>query len=373
MKPFFILLVLISSTHLIAADPVLYPVDSPDYDLGHMIKVCGEKRDKKDNCQDSNGFKRRHAIFKKIVINAPVEKVWKVITDLERYKSWNPFMPKLEADFSIGGKIRFVVNLGGIKFPEKLWTQAFEENMRWCWGNKILFKFAGYSQRCRWLKRLGPNKTVYMTTEKFKGAAAPLINFFQRSTLVKGVTKEAKALKYLSEYEALSFSEGNNVCDGDGVCLPVGDKVGAKEIILQKELYGTPEQVFAWISDLPKIQKWLGKFNDQVQSSISTNPYDVGHVRRIKAPFVGVTDETITIFNQPWHVRYRATKSSMLKNHYGDMLLFNSGTNKTDLLWVIKYDSKYKSDKFLNWFIDSYLKKGLRQLRRETKKAFKKK
>ena len=367
------LIILIFSFNTFASNPVLYPIDSPDYDLGHMIRICGEQRDKNDNCQDQNGFKRKNAIFKKIIINAPVEKVWKVIVDLDRYKLWNPFMPKLESDFQVGGKLRFVVNLGGIKFPEKLWTQSFKENTRWCWGNKILFKFVGYSQRCRWLKSLGPNKTLYMTTEKFKGAAAPLINLFQRKTLAKGVTKEAKALKYLSEYESLDFAQEGDVCDGDGSCKPVGNTVGTKEIILQEDLYGTPEQIFPWLSEVPLISKWLGKFHNQVESKVSNNPYGVGHVRRIKAPFAGVTDETITLFTRPSHIRYRATKSSMLKNHSGDMLLFKSGANKTRLLWVIKYDPKIKSEKFLNWFIDGYLKKGLKKLKRQTKKAFKEK
>ena len=61
----------------------MYPIDSPDYDLGHMMEKCPKSRDK--GCMDDNGFKRKNAIYTSIVIEAPSEVVWKVMTDLPRY------------------------------------------------------------------------------------------------------------------------------------------------------------------------------------------------------------------------------------------------------------------------------------------------
>ena len=37
-----------------------------------------------------------------IRINAPIDVVWKVLTDVENYGQWNPFTPQAHTDFRIG-------------------------------------------------------------------------------------------------------------------------------------------------------------------------------------------------------------------------------------------------------------------------------
>lgn len=351
-----------------AKGPILYPLDSPNYDLGHMIKKCGEKRNPKSYCKDSNGFQRKNAIYRKVLINAPIDQVWKIITDLDRYKIWNPFMPSLKSDFKIGGKLSFVVKLGKvIRFPEFLWTQAFENKgniRRWCWGNQILFKVVGYSQRCRWLKSVGKNKTLYMTTEKFKGNSAEIINFTQRKVLTNGVEKEAKVLKRLAEYEyeKRSYPKEFKACNADGVCIRPINKKTNKEIILFKTFRASPKKVLSYFYEIDKVQKWLGNFVEKIPPGTPHNPLGLGYVRRIKAPFVGTTDETYTAIIPHKLVRYRVTKSSFMKNHVGDHVVFPNKDNTTDLLWVIKYDANYIHPNFQRWFIKNHLKGGLKKL-----------
>ncbi len=368
MKTLLVYILFISTSF--AKGPILYPLDSPDYDLGHMIEKCGVKLNPKSYCKDSNGFQRRNAIYREIVINAPIEQVWSIITDLNRYKVWNPFMPKLKSDFKIGGKLKFVVKLGKvIQFPEVLWTQAFEDQgsmRRWCWGNKILFKTVGYSQRCRWLRSLGKNKTLYMTTEKFKGNSAELINLMQRKVLTNGVEKEARVLKRLAEYEHEKsfYPKESKACNGEGQCIDPIYKKTDREIILFKTFKGTPKEVLSHFYEIDKIKNWLGNFNEIIPPGISKNPLGLGYVRRIKAPFVGTTDETYTIIIPNKLVRYRVTKSSFMKNHLGDHAVFPNDDDTTDLLWVIKYDSRYAHPNFQRWFIEKHLKGGLRKLER---------
>jgi uncharacterized protein YndB with AHSA1/START domain len=366
MKLFMILAMFSINAFAIGGKPVLYPIDDPNFDMGQMIKRCGKKYTK-SNCQDSNGFKRKHAIYREIVINAPIDKVWDVIVDLKRYKSWNPFMPKLSAGFNVGEKIKFTVNMGAVKFWESLWTQAFEKNKRWCWGNKIPL-MPGYSQRCRWLKKIGKNKTLYMTTEKFKGKVAGFINKTQRKVLTKGVENEARALKYLAEFESTKFPHEGMVCDGDNRCKHPSRVKGKKEIILQRTFNTSRENLFKWLSDVKYIKKWLGDFHERTSSLDPKNRFGKGHVRRIDAPFVGITDETITIAQYPWHIRYRATQSSMMSHHQGDMMIHSLGKNKSELFWVISFDSKWKSSSFLKWFTETFLKGGLRKLNKKINK-----
>jgi hypothetical protein len=276
-------------------------------------------------------------------------------------------MPKLESDFKVGGRVKFKVALGPvIKLTEELFTQAFESQKRWCWGNKILFKKFGYSQRCRWLQKIDPNKTLYMTTEKFKGAMAGMVNLTQRKILTKGVMNETRELKNLAEYEYQSqfFKREVKACNAEGDCIRPSKKRGRREIILTRTLDTTPENVFPWLYEIEKIQKWLGNFKTKVTGVAPNDPFGNGNVRRIVAPFVGITDETYTIIDdKKFHIRYRVTKSKYMKNHIGDMLLFRDGKNKTQFIWVISYDSLFKSPRFQRWFINNHLKGGLKKLK----------
>ena len=52
-------------------------------------------------------------IDQEIEIKAPAEIVWRVISDLPRYKEWNPFCVECESTLKPGDPIRMTVNLTG--------------------------------------------------------------------------------------------------------------------------------------------------------------------------------------------------------------------------------------------------------------------
>src|SRR5690349_20994815 len=52
-------------------------------------------------------------IDQEIQIKAPAEVVWDVLTDLPRYKEWNPFCLECESTLKPGVAIRMTVNLTG--------------------------------------------------------------------------------------------------------------------------------------------------------------------------------------------------------------------------------------------------------------------
>jgi len=47
----------------------------------------------------------RHELHTEIEIDAPVEAVWGVITDLEAYAEWNPFITQSSGEAAIGNKL----------------------------------------------------------------------------------------------------------------------------------------------------------------------------------------------------------------------------------------------------------------------------
>ena len=48
-----------------------------------------------------------------IEIDAPVERVWQILTDVDRYGDWNPFTPRVETSLAIGDPIHLHVRLRG--------------------------------------------------------------------------------------------------------------------------------------------------------------------------------------------------------------------------------------------------------------------
>lgn len=47
----------------------------------------------------------RHAIRTEITIDAPIEVVWHHLTDLARYREWNPFIVEAAGDVAVGAKL----------------------------------------------------------------------------------------------------------------------------------------------------------------------------------------------------------------------------------------------------------------------------
>ena len=48
-----------------------------------------------------------------IIINAPVEKVWNVLTDFPQYPNWNPFIKYIQGNVQEGEKIQVKLVLPG--------------------------------------------------------------------------------------------------------------------------------------------------------------------------------------------------------------------------------------------------------------------
>ena len=47
----------------------------------------------------------RHQIHTEITIEAAPEEVWSVLTDLDRYQEWNPFLVSAEGDVAVGQRL----------------------------------------------------------------------------------------------------------------------------------------------------------------------------------------------------------------------------------------------------------------------------
>lgn len=111
-----------------------------------------------------------------ILINAPVEKVWQVLTDFDAYPDWNPFITSIEGEVFEGSK--FKVNLQPLGSRSMQFTpvcMTYNENIEFSWLGKLVTRGVFDGRHCFELIALENDKTKFIQREEFSGF---LVSFF---------------------------------------------------------------------------------------------------------------------------------------------------------------------------------------------------
>jgi uncharacterized protein YndB with AHSA1/START domain len=106
-----------------------------------------------------------------ITINAPVETVWKILTDAAGYPQWDLTMDHIEGNLALGETVKFLTTLSPQAFPVKV--TAFEPNKRMVLTGGMplgLFK----SERTHSLTAGKDGTTTFHTEEIFSGLLLPV-------------------------------------------------------------------------------------------------------------------------------------------------------------------------------------------------------
>ncbi len=143
-----------------------------------------------------------------IDIAAPIELVWKVMTDLRAYSAWNPFIVRVDdapAVLAIGSTFRLHVRWargGGARSAERI-TRLEPPD-----GRAAVFSYRAVgvldrtgvlrADRIQLLESLhdGTGGTRYYTVEEFGGCLVPLLPLGQ---IRDGFERQAEALKRRAE------------------------------------------------------------------------------------------------------------------------------------------------------------------------------
>ena len=108
-----------------------------------------------------------------IAIDAPLIKVWSVLTDLPAWPSWNSTVPRVEGTVALGNKVTVYTTASpGRAFPVKVTALEPPRVMVWA-GGMPLGLFVG--QRTYTLTEHAPGKTTFTMREEFSGLLAGLI------------------------------------------------------------------------------------------------------------------------------------------------------------------------------------------------------
>lgn len=114
-----------------------------------------------------------------IVINASAEKVWNILTDLDHYPDWNPFIKKVEGTPSFGQDLKITIQPPKSRamtfFPKVLKVDQGKE-LRW--KGKLFFDGIFDGEHVFEIKSMGPQKVHFTQREEFSGFFVP---FFKRA------------------------------------------------------------------------------------------------------------------------------------------------------------------------------------------------
>lgn len=135
------------------------------------------------------------AIRATIDIDAPAERAWAILCELERYGEWNPFTPKVECDRVVGHPIVLHVVFDGAsprRQVETLRRWAPGEELRWgmTMGPAWFFR----AERWQRIEPLGPTRCRYATEDTFEGLFAPVVLALYRAKVQRGFDAAAAAL-----------------------------------------------------------------------------------------------------------------------------------------------------------------------------------
>ena len=130
-----------------------------------------------------------------IQITATPEKVWKVLTNFQEYKNWNPFLKSVEGHVKKGETIK--INADGMKFKPKV--LSFEENKQFSWIGKLLFKGLFDGEHLFLIEDNGDGTVTFRQEEKFQGILVGLFAKKLDTDTRQGFMQMNKKLKELSE------------------------------------------------------------------------------------------------------------------------------------------------------------------------------
>ena len=130
-----------------------------------------------------------------IIINAPVEQVWKTFTEVENYAVWNPFIESIQGTLQVGEQIEVrLTPPDGNAMTFKPKVLVFNKNKEFRWLGKLFISGLFDGEHYYQLIDNQDGTTTFVHGEKFKGILVGLMGSILKNT-VKGFEMMNEALK----------------------------------------------------------------------------------------------------------------------------------------------------------------------------------
>ncbi|MFQ6394996.1 SRPBCC family protein [Nocardia sp. KC 131] len=133
-------------------------------------------------------------------IDAPVELVWEVITDLARYGEWNPFVPECRSTLVPGEPIDMLVQVSGAKpRRQREWIRSNTPGHELSYSMKPVPLGALHSLRSHTVTALEDNRTRYESHFELAGWLQPVVSAALGKNLQRGFTGMTAGIRKQAE------------------------------------------------------------------------------------------------------------------------------------------------------------------------------
>lgn len=159
------------------------------------------------------GMRRPIEVESMVDIDAPPEAVWRVLTDFERFRAWNPFIVKASGDVRLGGVVHLTVRA----FPSSPMRISFVATITVCdrarelrWRGDFGAPWIGAGDHVFSLAPRGPGRTCFLQRETFSGLLPRVVRPALALTARRGFERmnEALAAQCLRERATAIHTDG---------------------------------------------------------------------------------------------------------------------------------------------------------------------
>jgi hypothetical protein len=128
-------------------------------------------------------------------VRAPASRVWEVITDVDHYPEWNPFVVQCVSTLAVGDPIAMRARvLPFLAQPQREWILEHEPGRRLCYGIASMPLGALASRRCHEVSAEGSSHARYVSHFELSGWLAPVVAVLLGRSLRRGFTAMSTAL-----------------------------------------------------------------------------------------------------------------------------------------------------------------------------------
>ena len=134
-----------------------------------------------------------------IEIDAPVERVWEVLTRFEAFDDWNPFIVHAEGQPRLGERLAVTIRPPGRRASTFHPTVvAYEANRKIRWLGRLGVPGIFDGEHVHQVEVLGEGRTRYVQRERFRGILVPFVGGILGAT-EEGFREMNRALKERAE------------------------------------------------------------------------------------------------------------------------------------------------------------------------------
>jgi hypothetical protein len=167
----------------------------PKTNQGAMFTAGAGFKFKGGGASGPSGVRIEH----RIGIQAPVETIWDILYDLERWHEWNPLYPQAEGKLRIGGQLTLTLALEGEK-PQVIQPTVLDwvPNDQIHWRLKMMGGLVS-TTRFLELEKLEEASTIFSNGELIGGLLGPTAARRMGRKIYRGFEAMSQALKARAE------------------------------------------------------------------------------------------------------------------------------------------------------------------------------